>query len=496
MAKLLKSTAGNVSPVGRTRRKVHFVGVGGIGMSGLAEILLNLGHAVSGSDLAASPITTRLVQLGLEFHHGHDPDHVGDAEIVVRSAAVTSDNVELVAAHTRRVPVIERSELLADLVRLKPNAVVVAGSHGKTTVTSMISAILDWADIGATSIIGGILHRSGTNARWGTGEYLVAEADEHDGSFLRLRPTIGVVTNVDAEHLEYYGTVETLKKAFTDFCNGIPFYGYAIVCADDPVTKEMAEEIDSVCITYGMAPDASVGGSRITLAPLDPKLSRVEQVRHIRTQIDIENRDEILGEPGKLGSLEINALGEHNARNALAATAVGLCLGMPFETVAKGVASFDGVQRRLQPRGESAGVLVVEDYAHHPTEIRHTIAAMRLLNPTRLICVFQPHLFSRTKYFCHEFGTELSKADRTFVTDIYPSREQPMAGVDAGKIVEGAREQGASHVDLVRDWKEIPSHVADVAQPGDIVLVLGAGDINRVVEPLLSALEEGHGGET
>jgi UDP-N-acetylmuramate--alanine ligase len=470
------------------QRKVHFVGVGGIGMSGLAEILLNLGHAVSGSDLRGSDITQRLEGLGLEFHEGHEAAHIGDAAILVVSAAVSETNVEVVAARRRGTPVLHRSELLADLMRLKPNAIAVGGTHGKTTTTSMISAILDRANMGATSIIGGILHRSGTNARWGTGDLLVAEADEHDGSFLHLAPTISVVTNIDAEHLEYYGTIDKIKRAFTEFCNKVPFYGYAIVCNDDLNARAILEDIESVCITYGTGEGASIRGVNARLAPPDPGLSLASQLSRLRTRVDVVSEDDRLRVTGPLGTLDFNAIGAHNVRNALAACAVGLCVGMPFPRIADGLRLYDGVRRRLQVRGECNGVTVVEDYAHHPTEIDSTLEAARWVEPRRVVCVFQPHLYSRTKFFCDDFARVLAKADRVLVTDIYPSREEPMPGVDSGLIVDAALEQGARHVELVSDMHTVPGQLAPGLEPGDLVLVLGAGDINKIAEPLLAAL--------
>lgn len=474
--------------MGRSKRKVHFVGVGGIGMSGLAEILLNLGYEVSGSDLAASPIVRRLQTLGLRFAEGHAPDNIGEAGILVASAAVAADNVEVLAATERGLPVIHRSQLLADLMRLKPQAVAVGGTHGKTSTTSMISAILDGADIGATTIVGGILHRSGTNAHWGTGECLVAEVDEHDGSFLNLHPTVAVVTNIDAEHLEYYGTIDQIKRAFTDFCNKVPFYGCSMLCHDDANVQAIIPDLECVHFTYGLEGTSSLRGKNVRLAGNghDDALSRLAA---LHTEFTVVSNDYRLGEPGTLGTLEVNALGTHSVRNALAACAVGLHLGLTFDQVAAGLRHFDGVQRRLQVRGAVRDVVVVEDYAHHPTEIGATLEAVRWVNPGRIVVVFQPHLYSRTKFFADAFAKVLSGADLSLVTDIYGSREEPMPGVDAGMIVERARREGHAHVELVRDMDVVPAFLASTLQPQDLVLVLGAGNINRVVEPLLAALE-------
>ncbi len=480
------------------KRKVHFVGVGGIGMSGLAEILLNLDYPVSGSDLRRSPITDRLARLGLSFYEGHAAEQVNDADVLVVSAAVPDDNVEVVAARERGIPVWHRSTLLADLMRLKPQAIAVGGTHGKTTTTSMVSAILDKADIGATSIIGGILHRSGTNALWGRGDILVAEADEHDGSFLRLSPTISVVTSIDAEHLEYYGTIDRIKRAFTEFCNQVPFYGYSVICYDDPHVREIYDQIESICIPYGLEPDEgpvpealSLMARKIRVENLEGSPPGVAELAQARTVFEVVCRDARLADTGVLGTVAIRALGMHNVRNALAACAVGLCLGMPFSQVAEGLLLYDGVRRRMQVHGTVNGVTVVEDYAHHPTEIASTLEAVRWTRPSRILCVFQPHLYSRTRFFCEEFARVLASVDYTIVTDIYPSREQPLPGVDAGIIVDAAQEQGANHVVLVGDMDDACRQVGDQARPGDVILILGAGNINRIAEPLLERLREG-----
>ncbi len=457
-------------------------------MSGLAEILLNLGYEVSGTDLSASDITARLESYGLRFHEGHDAAHVGAAEIVVVSAAVSEDNPEVAEARRRRLPVLHRAELLADLLRLKPNAVVVGGSHGKTTTTSMISSILDRANLGATTIVGGILHRSGTNARWGRGDYIVAESDEHDGSFLRLHPTIAVVTNVDAEHLEYYGTLDKIQRAFVDFCNGVPFYGFAIVSADDANTRAVLPQIDASCITFGLSPDAGLQATNVALVGNANAPTMAARLEGLRTRFDVVVRDERLRAAGAVGRVEVHALGEDNVRNALGACAVGLCLGLSFGVISDGLRDFTGVRRRMQLCGEASGVAVIEDYAHHPTEIASTLRAARLLKPGRIIVAFQPHLYSRTKFFSNDFATALGAADLAFVTDIYGSREAPMPGVDAGLIVDAAHASGATHVQLLRDRKSIPAHLKSIVRPGDLVILMGAGNINQTAPDLLATL--------
>lgn len=448
-------------------------------MSGLAEILLNLGHRVSGTDLARSEITDRLEGLGMRFHEGHRAEQIGDADIVVVSAAVPDSNPELASARERGIPVLHRSEVLADIIRMKPNAVVVGGTHGKTTTTSMISAILDHADIGATSVVGGILQRRGTNALWGTGDYVVAEADEHDGSFLRLHPTIAVVTNIDAEHMEYYGTIHQLQRAFADFCNGVPFYGTAVLCGDDANTMAIVPELTTNYVTYGLGPDCGLRGTAVRLIR-----GARESLGGMATEVDVLCTDDRIAPAGVLGTMRIESLGPDNARNALGACAVGLCLGLPFAGVVSGIAEFGGVQRRMQFQGQERGVTVVEDYAHHPTEIASTLAAVRQLNPKRIVCVFQPHLFSRTKYLYEDFARVLSTANSAIVSDIYASREEPIDGVTSNLIVDA----GNGNVEYVGDMHAIPSMLAPRLQSGDIVLILGAGNINRIAAPLLEAL--------
>ncbi|MCX8064450.1 MAG: UDP-N-acetylmuramate--L-alanine ligase [Candidatus Hydrogenedentes bacterium] len=472
------------------KRKVHFIGVGGIGMSGLAEILLNLGYEVSGSDLKNSDIIQRLVNCGLKFYEGHSASNVGDAGIVVRSAAVPEDNIEIITARRHGIPVIHRSDLLADLMRLKPHAIAVGGTHGKTTTTSMIASFLEYANIGATSIIGGILHRSGTNAKWGTGDYIVAEADEHDGSFLRLHPTIAVVTSIDPEHLEYYGTLDSIKRAFTEFCNSVPFYGYSIVCIDDANIRTVIKDIESICITYGMSEDASLRGIDIKIDIPGQNQSFRSRITNATTEFTVVSQDERLGITGELGRVKLKTIGLHNVRNALGACAVGICLGIRFPTIVGGLMQFEGVRRRLQVCGEVKEVLVIEDYAHHPTEIETTIEAVKILNPNRLVLVFQPHLFSRTKFFYREFATVLSRGDITVVTDIYPARETPIDGVDSSLIVNFAREKGHRDFYLVKDMREIPDFLVPILKPGDVVLILGAGNINKIASSILTGLME------
>jgi len=456
---------------------VHFVGIGGIGMSGLAEILLNLGYKVTGSDLSRSEITDRLVQLGATFFEGHNARNVGNAGVVARSAAVPENNPELLTARRRGIPVIPRSQLLADLMRLKPHAVAVGGTHGKTTATSMISAILEKADIESTAIVGGILNRKGSNVAWGTGDYLVAETDEHDGSFLKLYPTVTVVTNIDPEHMEYYGTLDALKSAFLDFINRVPFYGFSVVCKDDKNVRSIIPHVTAPYITYGLRRGADIVARDITLKCPKNAFAHIGQ---IETRFLVFNRNERLGKTGRLGSVTIHAVGRHNVLNALAAIGVGLGLGMKFSQISAGLKLFSGVRRRFQLRGNVSGIAVLEDYAHHPTEIGATLDAARLLRPRRVIAVFQPHLYSRTKFFYNDFARVLSKTDHLVVTRIYGAREKPMPGVSAVNIVKAVRARGHRSVEYIEDKEQIPEKLAGMLRRGDMVFFLGAGDIGRL----------------
>ena len=460
-------------------------------MSGLAEILLNLGYTVTGSDLKRSDITDRLVQLGATFFEGHDPENLGSAGVVVRSAAISDGNVEIQAAERRGVPVIPRSQLLADLMRLKPHAIAVGGTHGKTTTTSMISAILEKADIESTAIVGGILNRKESNVAWGTGDYLVAETDEHDGSFLKLYPTVTVVTNIDPEHMEYYGTLDSLKSAFLDFVNRVPFYGFSVICRDDKNVRSIIPEVTATCITYGVRRGADIVAKDIKLAATARALA---SARRLKSSFTVFNHSERLGKTGRLGTVTVNAVGNHNVMNALAAIAVGLGLGMKFAEIRAGLKLFRGVRRRFQLKGTVSGITVIEDYAHHPTEIAATLRALRSLRPRRIVAVFQPHLYSRTKFFCSDFGQVLAKTDRLFITNIYgTAREEPMPGVSAMNVVEAAREAGNEEVEYVENKDEIPGVLLEHLRPGDTVVFLGAGDIGKVSDKMVEALEQREG---
>lgn len=454
-------------------------------MSGLAEIMINLGYVVSGSDRATSNLTERLKSLGAVFSRGHNRRNVQNANLVVMSTAIGSNNVEVKEAKKKRIPVITRGDLLADLVRMKPNAIAVAGSHGKTTTTSMIAAILDKADISSTMIVGGVLRRKGRSARWGHGSYLVTETDEHDGSFLKLAPTVSVVTNIDEEHLAHYGTFANIKEAFFEFIHKVPFYGFSVLCRDDPNIRKMMPRLSVPYVTYGL-------DRRSDLYPTQIRITK----NFLRPQISfqVHSRSLVLGRTGKLGAVRINAFGMHNVLNTLASIAVGLGLRIPFRVIQKGLGQFGGVERRLQIKKIAHGCVLIEDYAHHPTEIRATFRAIRLMDEKknkRLIVIFQPHLFSRTKQHMQGFVRELSGADVLFVTDIYPAREKPIKGITARRIVEGIKNRGNKKIEVyyIHNKEKIPDHVFNILRKDDVVLVMGAGNIYTVTDKIARMLE-------
>jgi UDP-N-acetylmuramate--alanine ligase len=458
--------------LGRTRR-VHFVGIGGIGMSGIAELLANLGYQVSGSDAKRSDVTARLERLGVGVDEGHDARHVGDADVVVVSSAVDAANPELAEARRRGIPVIPRAEMLAELMRLR-YGIAVAGAHGKTTTTSMIALVLEQAGLDPTAVIGGRLSAFGSNARLGRGEYMVAEADESDRSFLKLSPSIAVVTNLDREHMEAYGSVENLEQAFVDFANKVPFYGAVVACADDPMLASLLPRITRRLITYGLGTSADVVGRDVTLGAFE---ARCRVARGLQ----------------ELGKVSLKVPGRHNVQNALAAVAVGLELEVPFANIAAALAEFGGAERRFQRVGEAGGVLVVDDYGHHPTEIAAVIAAARAGLTRRVVVVFQPHRYSRTRDLLDDFGPAFSGADEIVLTDIYAASEPPLPGITLESFADRVRRATGVPVHTVAALGDLPDFVARRARPGDLVITLGAGSIGTVGPKILAALGKGAG---
>jgi len=454
--------------LGKTRR-IHFVGIGGIGMSGIAELLANLGYVVSGSDAARSAVTDRLASLGIRIAIGHDAASVGDADVVVASSAVAATNAEVREAARRQVPVIPRAEMLAELMRLR-FAIAVAGAHGKTTTTSMIALVLERAGLDPTAVIGGRLSAFGSNARLGKGDFIVAEADESDRSFLKLFPTIAVITNIDHEHLENYGGFGDLQQAFVDFANKVPFYGGVVACVDDANLAAVLPRMTRRVTTYGLdGPDATVTGSDVELRPFGSSGT----VRH-RTR-------------GALGALSLSVAGRHNFQNALAAVAIGLELGVPFDRIAAGLAEFRGAERRFEVRGEPRGILVVDDYGHHPTEIAAVLAAAKTLG-RRIVVAFQPHRFTRTQALMDAFGPALAGADHIVLTGIYAAGEQPIAGVTLDALAAAVRRSARVPVDVAARVDDLVPTLVKIARPGDVVITLGAGSIGTVPEKLIEAL--------
>ncbi len=462
----------------RRTKHIHFVGIGGIGMSGIAELLLNLGYKVSGSDLHGSAITDNLARLGGIIHTGHKSEWMEGADVVVTSSAISATNPEVVRARATNVPVIMRAEMLAELMRLKHNGIAIAGSHGKTTTTSMVSWMLASAGLDPTIVIGGKVDALGGNAKLGQGEYLVAEADESDGSFLKLSPVLEVVTNIDLEHLDFYRDLDHIKSTFLQFIDKIPFYGAAIVCLDDPNIADILPLIKKRTITYGLTPQADIHADDIVWQ--DGRVAfTVKDVTGIRGQISV-------APPGL-----------HNVYNALAAVCVGLELELPFVEIQQGLQSYAGVQRRMQQKGEIGGITVVDDYGHHPTEIRATLAAITKAWPQkRLVVLFQPHRYSRTKALFKEFQTCFHEADYLIMTDVYAASEEPIPGVDGESLLEATKLHGQRHTRFMGDVNTMAEGIQPMLQPGDLVLTLGAGNIVKVGEELLVLLAGNKPGDT
>jgi UDP-N-acetylmuramate--alanine ligase len=455
----------------RKIQHVHFVGLGGSGMSGIAEVLLNLGYTVSGSDLKRSPVTDRLAAQGARFAQGHAAAHLAGAHVVVTSTAVRPDNPEVIEARRAGIPVIPRAEMLAELMRLK-YGVAVAGSHGKTTTTSMVALVLDKGGLDPTVVVGGRLGVLGSGARLGRGDFMVAEADESDRSFLKLSPTMAVVTNIDREHLETYRDLDDIKGAFLGFVNKVPFYGGVVLCLDDAPVQDILPRVERRIITYGLTPQAHVSARDLEVGPMGSAYTATWG-----------------GEP--LGSVALAVPGAHNVVNSLAAVAVGIDLGLGFEKVKAGLESFTGVDRRFQVRGEAGGVLVVDDYGHHPTEIRVTLDALRLrAGGRRTLVLFQPHRFTRTAALWDEFCRAFHQADVLLVTDVYPAGEDPLPGVNGEALALAIAERGHRHAAYAGALASAAERLGAEAKSGDVVLTLGAGSVWTAGEELLKARSE------
>jgi UDP-N-acetylmuramate--alanine ligase len=465
--------------LGKTRR-IHFIGVGGIGMSGIAELLANLGYAVSGSDAKRSSVTDRLASLGVTVATaGHAAVNVGNADVVVYSSAVRPDNPEVVEARARRIPVIPRAEMLAELMRLR-FGIAIAGAHGKTSTTSMIALVLERAGLDPTAVIGGRLSAFGSNARLGRGEYMVAEADESDRSFLKLSPSVAVITNIDREHMDAYGGFADLQQAFVDFANKVPFYGAVVACGDDAELAHVLPRFTRRVVTYGIDGQFDISASGVALAGFGSQCTVIQRDLHTNSATE-------------LGTLALAVPGLHSVRNALAAVAVGLELEVPFAKIASALAEFHGAERRFERRGIVNGISVVDDYGHHPTEIAAVLSAARAANPSRIVVAFQPHRYTRTRDLMAEFGAALAAADEVVLTDIYAASEEPIPGITVEALaaaVSAGRKQPAH---IVRKLDDVAPAVADLARPGDLVLTLGAGSIGGLATALLAELERRHG---
>jgi UDP-N-acetylmuramate--alanine ligase len=456
----------------RKTKHIHFVGIGGIGMSGIAELLLNLGYKVSGSDLHGSAITENLMRLGGIIYQGHKSEWMQGADVVVTSSAISAKNPEVVQAKETNVPVIMRAEMLAELMRLKKYGIAIAGSHGKTSTTSMVSWMLAAAGLDPTIVIGGKVDALGGNAKLGQGEYLVAEADESDGSFLKLSPVVEVITNIDLEHLDYYRDLDHIKSTFLEFIDKIPFYGAAIVCLDDENVADILPSIRKRTITYGLTPQADIHADDIVW-------------QDGRIYFTVKNAS------GELGRIDIVPPGIHNVYNALAAVCVGLELELSFAKIQTGLQGFAGVQRRMQQKGEVDGITIVDDYGHHPTEIRATLDAIKQAWPQkRLVVLFQPHRYSRTKALFKEFQTCFHKADYLIMSDIYPASEEPIPGVTGESLLEATKIHGQRYTRYIAELDKMAEELQPMLQAGDLVLTLGAGNIVRVGEELLLLLQK------
>jgi UDP-N-acetylmuramate--alanine ligase len=449
-------------------KHIHFVGIGGAGMSGIAELLFNLGYKVTGSDLKSTEPTERLQKLGIRIFDQHKEENVAESDVVVISSAVKEENPEVVFARRNKIPVVKRAEMLGELMRMK-YGIGIAGTHGKTTTTSMVGEVLSEGGLDPTIVVGGRVINLGAHAKLGNGEFLVAEADEFDRSFLRLTPTIAVVTTLEAEHLDYYKNFEEIKSVFLEFVNKVPFYGRVILCLDEESLVDLLPQIERPITTYGFSSQADLQAN---------SLSFVEN----RSRFKVKQKGKELGE------VLLSVPGIHNVKNSLAAIAVGLELEIPWEKIQKGLSDFKGVNRRFEIKGINRGVMVVDDYAHHPTEIEATLKGARSGWKKRIVCVFQPHLFSRTRDFHKEFGRSFFNSDILIVTDVYPAREDPIPGVSGELVYLAAKEYGHKNAFYIPRKEEIASFLLKIVKENDMVITMGAGDIYKIGTELLKLL--------
>ncbi|MDT9598044.1 UDP-N-acetylmuramate--L-alanine ligase [Sphingosinicella rhizophila] len=467
--------------VGTDIGTIHFIGIGGIGMSGIAEVMHILGYKVQGSDVAESYVIDGLRRAGIKVSIGHDPDNLGNAAVVVTSTAIRMNNPEVACAYERRIPVVRRAEMLAELMRLK-STVAVAGTHGKTTTTSMIAALLDAGGIDPTVINGGIINAYGSNARLGSSEWMVVEADESDGSFLRLDGTIAVVTNIDPEHLDFYGSFDRAKDAYVEFVENVPFYGAALLCVDHPEVQAIIPRLrDRRIVTYGFAAQADIRGDNVVPYPGGN-----------RFDVTIRNR---AGELRVIAGIALPMPGRHNVQNALAAIGVAIELGIEDALIARGFEKFDGVKRRFTKVGEVEGVTIIDDYGHHPVEIKAVLAAARESAGGRVIAVVQPHRYTRLRDLMEEFQSAFNDADIVYVAPVYAAGEEPIEGVTADALVEGLKQRGHRAARSVTGLGHLCEELGDIAAPGDMVICLGAGDITKWAGGLADGIKAARGVE-
>ena len=450
-------------------KKVHFVGIGGIGMSGIAELLINLGFEVTGSDMKTTDITKNLQKHGAVIHEGHKPGNVNDSDVLVYSSAVQADNPELKRAKKKLIPIIRRAEMLGELLKLKQTSVAISGTHGKTTTTSMMGSVLTEAGMDPTLVVGGVVKSLDVNALLGQGDVIVVEADEFDKSFLQLTPTYAIITNIDSDHMDCYDSEQDLLNAFAQYANATPFYGAVVACVDEPMVKRILPDISRPVITYGFSGDAEFQAD-----------SRV--YREVRSTFVAKHREKELGE------VELIVPGAHNIKNALAVIALGMEMEINFDTISNGLKQFSGVKRRFEIKGVFDDVMIVDDYAHHPTEVSATLRAIKNGWDRRLVTVFQPHLYSRTQNFYEDFARSFLISDVLIVTDVYPAREEPLAGVTGELITNMAKSMGHENVYWVEDKKRLIAAMKALVEPGDLVITMGAGDIWRICDEYAAML--------
>jgi UDP-N-acetylmuramate--alanine ligase len=462
-------------------QRIHFVGIGGIGMSGIAEVLLNLGYRVSGSDLKSSAVTQRLAGLGAAIFEGHRAQNLEGAEVVVTSSAIAAQNPEVAEAHKLHIPVIQRAEMLAELMRLK-YGIAIAGMHGKTTTTSMVAAVLAAGGLDPTVVVGGRVDAMGSNARLGNSQYLVAEADESDRSFLKLSPILSVVTNIDREHMDCYRNMRDVKKTFLEFMDRVPFYGMIVACNDDPLLRRLLPEVQRRTVTYGTKRGSDFLIKLGSTAAMDANASGdARPLSHFQVSYRKQN----------LGEFTLHVPGTHNILNATAAIAVGVGLEVGVDAIRSALDLFRGVDRRFQLRGRAAGVSVIDDYGHHPTEIRATLAAARQCGFGKVHVIFQPHRFTRTRDLMEEFTNAFGDADSLFVLDIYAASEQPIEGISGEALARTIREKGGRNAEYSVAFADAVSAVAAISQPGDMILTLGAGSVSQLGPMILEKLSRG-----